>query len=304
MNPRSERPIHSPPGPRPEVSVVIPVFGARHAASLPAVVDAWLTQDVANEVVIAHTGPVPTIAHRPRVTITEAPITEPGPGLLRNHGVQAARGRMLYLTDADVAPLGTDFLRRAVHLARGGALAQPWMYRLLTSTLLRHATAIRAPAPPGRYCFVTTTGQGRLHPVADDVVTWRKRPGADGTPRHIPYAPVPAGAPQGLSGHRPVRAVLHWGGLLISRTAFQLVGQYCRLYRGWGCEDDDLLVKVAAISKLTYAAITAPSLACVHVEHDYPHTGTTEHNANRYLLRTRRCHGPQEMITTDRDAMP
>jgi hypothetical protein len=43
-------------------------------------------------------------------------------GLLRNAGAEAARGRMLYLSDADVAPLGWDYLSRALlsRTAAGG----------------------------------------------------------------------------------------------------------------------------------------------------------------------------------------
>lgn len=299
---------NSPPATRPEVSVVIPVFGKRgRAAPLSPVITAWLAQDVASEVIIAHTGTPPPVARTPCVTTIEAKIAEPGPGLLRNHGVRVARGRTLYLSDADVAPIGTDFLRRALRIAGDGALAQPWMYRLLTGTLPGSTAAVRPPVPAGQHCFVTATGQGQLNPsqlnpVAGDSVAWRTRPGTGGPPRRIPYAAVPTGVPQGCSGRRPLRAALHWGGLLIAPSVFHSVGGYCPLYRGWGCEDDDLLVKVAAVGGLAYAADTVRSLVCLHVEHDYQHTGTPEHHANRRLLHDRRNRGPHAMITVDRNA--
>ena len=39
---------------------------------------------------------------------------------------------MLYLSDADVAPLASDYAEQALTLIKDRAMIQPWMYRLIS----------------------------------------------------------------------------------------------------------------------------------------------------------------------------
>src|SRR6266511_6409880 len=101
----------------PAVTVVLPVFGNHRAAqTLPAVCAAWLAQDVPCEVVVAAAGGV-TVPDGVRTVDCDPDACSPGP--LRNVAAAAARAPVLYLGDADVVPLGRDFLSRALRLCGG-----------------------------------------------------------------------------------------------------------------------------------------------------------------------------------------
>lgn len=278
-----------------QVSVVIPTYG-KHSTALSAITRAWLAQDVSCEVVIAYTGDPPPLAPHPHVILARADLTTPAPGLLRNHGAAVARAPTLYLSDADVAPLDPTFLRKALKLTQEEPLCQPWMYRLLGGAqALEHVSQNAAPA--GESCFVTVTPSGYLVPVKDDRVVWRGR--RESTPEGPwPYAAVPTSiAPAGE--RRSVRAAFHWGGVLLPQPTFAAVGGYCTRYQGWGCEDDDLLLKLSSISAVRRAWHEDPALSCTHVEHDYAHVGSPEHEDNVHLFRARVQQGPEAMIAED-----
>src|ERR1700730_4373924 len=125
---------------------------------------------------------------------------------------------MLYLSDADVLPLGRNFLTRAIDVSRGAALSQPWMYRLVDEPG-PNPVDLHAPEPP-RCCYVTATEDDRLLPQGGEQLV----------PELLAIGGVDVDAPTVL----PPRAVLdqfptnksdwrvpfHWGGLLLERRLF------------------------------------------------------------------------------------
>lgn len=109
-----------------DVSVLIPLYGdheGRH--TLAEASRAWLRQSIPCEVVVAISGnPDVTVAEDVdtdrAVRLVPADPADRPPGLLRNTAAAHARAPVLYLTDADVLPLGRDFPARALDLAGGG----------------------------------------------------------------------------------------------------------------------------------------------------------------------------------------
>ena len=79
------------------------------------------------------------------------------------------------------------------------------------------------------------------------------------------------------------RSPFHWGGLLVERELFTAVGGYCADYVGWGCEDDDLLAKVALKKSVAVAWRADPALCCMHYEHRRPYA-TAAFAANQATL--------------------
>lgn len=281
-----------------QVSVVLPLFGDHGALrALPAVCRAWLDQDVPCEVVIAITTgtAIPPLGDgiadgRIRIVHADRELASPGP--LRNVAVAASRAPLLYLSDADVAPLGGDFVRRALGLLDDRAVIQPWMYRLLNP-------AEMVAGPPfelcgkGRACHVSVDAKGRLGPVGGERFTWL-------SPELMVVDPPPGTGWRNEDG-TPWRAFpFHWGGVLVRREDFDDVGGYCTRYVGWGCEDDDLATKLAATIGVVRAwKVAARQLSCLHFEHPRAHT-FAHITANQAILVERVGAGVDAMIEEDR----
>ena len=105
---------------------------------------------------------------------------------------------MLYLMDADIVPLGRDYLIRGLHLARGDVLAQPWMFRLpggidaLESSVRAEPVDTKVSASP-KSCFVTATSDGTLCSCSGERIEYASR-GYGLLPTETPMVWPPCGA--------------------------------------------------------------------------------------------------------------
>jgi hypothetical protein len=281
----------------PDVTVVIPLYGEhRSRVSVATVAAAWFAQDVSCEVVLVTAGDI-ALGDIGGARVLRADRSLRAPGLLRNVGVAAARGRLLYLSDADVAPLGRNYLSRALTAAGGGGWAQPWMHRLVGP--VPEAVVDLTPAlAPVRYCFVIPGDDGILRPYPGEVIVW-KRMQHCGFVTEVPTMHPPPELVSEPTDKRVWRAPFHWGGMLLTRRLFDEVGGYCRRYFGWGCEDDDLYLKVAFRATVGLSWTVGTSPCCLHFEHPYPYSGTPERKANSALYTQRLALGPAEMINQD-----
>jgi hypothetical protein len=275
----------------PRVSVVLPVFGSHSAVETIAIVcRAWLQQDVPCEVVIASARPASDLRlddlEDERIRVVTLGSEVRSLSTLRNTGAAAARAPMVYLSDGDVVPLGRDFVRRSLEVASRGVLIQPWMYRVLN---VPNLSCVKVPCHiDRRACFVRTEGDGDLVPVDGERFVW-----GNGMPWAYPPRDGVPGDPASMR-----KAPFHWGGILLPRQLFELVGGYCEQYIGWGGEDDDLLFKLETRSPILRAWCTAPELQCLHAEH--PRLEITEEvRRNRQLLAQRFSHGASTMIDSD-----
>lgn len=167
----------------PALSVLIPLYGDPPGPSrLREVTAAWLAQDIPCEVVIAVAGELPLrlaadLDQRPGVRVLSAPATTTAPGLLRNLAADHARAELLHLSDADVVPLGLDFLSRGLALAEGRPVAQPWMHRLSdpAGELAGQPVVDYRPAGRDPFCYVTP-GPGRsLQARGDEEIAFSTR---------------------------------------------------------------------------------------------------------------------------------
>jgi hypothetical protein len=279
----------------PQISVAIALYGDGdfHAIKvLPVVCRAWLKQDAPCEVVIAVTDgtPVPALPHHDLIRVVPAPRDMASPGPLRNLAASHARAPVLYLSDADVAPVGTDFARQALAMLDGPPVVQPWQYRLINPEA--------APEPPyerlgqGRACHVIIDAAGKLTPVTSERFRWL---GPDMLVAEPP--PGVASAPDGTDW-QPFP--FQWGGMILRRETFDQVGGYSARYIGWGCDDDDLIVKLEGTTGIVRAWRAAPQkLSCLHFEHPRSHTIAT-HGPNKVILAERLAAGVAAMIEEDR----
>lgn len=278
--------------------MLLPLFGNHRATqTLPAVCRAWLQQDVPCEVVVAiaagtAVSSIGDFVADGRIRIVPADRDSISPGPLRNLAASAARASVLYLSDADVAPLAGNFAEQALKLLKDRALIQPWMYRLINPAQVSAGPPFDL-AVSGRACHVSVDADGRLVPLSGERFTWLTRsalaamppPGTgwlneDGTP----WPPVP----------------FHWGGIMVRRETFDAVGGYCSRYVGWGSEDDDLIAKLDGTVGTIRAWRAAPRrLACLHFEHPRSHT-FAHSRANDVLLAERLAAGVDAMIEEDR----
>jgi N-terminal domain of galactosyltransferase len=279
----------------PGVTVVLPLFGSHRAAeTLGAVVRAWLGQDVPCEVVVAIAGGVRVEVDRRavadgRLRVIRAPASQASPGRLRNVAARAARAPMLYLSDADVIPLGPRYLADAMAMLDGGGrvMVQPWLYRLISGPDWR--TVAAWIPPPGKACFVTSDRDGVLTPVPGERFV-RADKGLVRLPRGMER--------DGDPWEQRVLTHHHWGGVLIARRMFDEIGGYCTAYDGWGCEDDDLLVKLQSRWQTVEAWRLGPAISCLHFEHPRPYGGAGL-MPNMDILDQRKEMGPEAMIRAD-----
>lgn len=275
-----------------EVSVIIPLYGDHVGAfRLPVTVGAWLDQRVPVTVIVATAGELSLGTLPPGVRVVVAPPSETAPGLLRNVGVDRASTPWVYLSDADVAPLGPDFLAGALDVAGDGAFVQPTMLRLAQAPPERPVAGWRLAEETERFSYVSADPAGVLHRLPGERVVWE-----DGVP--MVYPPDGHGHPDDAREVN-LRPMFHWGSALLRRDRFDALGGYCTAYRGWGCEDDDFLVKLHGTTPVRCGWREAPELRLVHFEHARPYGGEPL-RANRELLRHRRERGVAAMVEADR----
>jgi hypothetical protein len=264
--------------------------------SLPVVCRAWLQQDVPCEVVIAVADGtvVPDLGDGlagGRIRIVRAGRDVAAPGPLRNIAAAAARAPVLYLSDADVVPLGPGFAGQVLKLVADQPVVQPWMYRLVNPA---EATA----GPPfelafsGRACHVSFEAGGRLVRVGEECFTWRSA-------ELLEVDPPPGVGWRKEDGTLWEAFPFHWGGVGVPREVFEAIGGYNRRYYGWGCEDDDLIAKLEHHVGIVRAWKMAKQLTCLHFEHPRSHT-LTHIDANRAILEERLATGAEVMIEEDR----
>jgi hypothetical protein len=280
----------------PRVSVVLPLFGEHRAAlSLPAVCRAWLGQDVSCEVVVAVAAgttvpPLGAGGEDGRIRIVAAGADSASPGPLRNLAAAAARAPVLYLGDADIVPLGQDFLARALEFRENRVLIQPWMYRLVDPP---DAPDRDTWEPPGRgqFCHVALDPDGRLARVGPERFTWLN-------PEIMVVEPPPGVGWLNEDGTAWRAFPFHWGGILLDHSTFDAVGGYCARYVGWGCEDDDLIAKLEGRVPVIRAWRVARRLTCLHFEHPRSH-GAASIRTNQVILAERVAAGADAMIDED-----
>jgi hypothetical protein len=278
---------------QPQVTVALPLYGSHHAVEMiPLVAEMWLKQHVPCEVVVAcardpaEIGLGQMTGRSLRVVPANASLTL---GALRNLAAMEARAPLLYHGDADVAPRGCDFLSRALRLRGDGVLVKPWMYRCSNAVDFVHACTC-TECGPDHACFLTSNSRGCLSAMPgerfgwEEAILWAYPPHAYGhvdehpkKMRHVPF---------------------HWGGVLVERHLFDLVGGYCEDYIGWGAEDDDLFVKLLHRAKIVQAWQSDPRLRCVHSEHPRAEV-TPAVEKNRALLVRRFKEGADAMIHRD-----
>ena len=284
----------SPAG-EPVVSIIVSLFGRhRGIETLPAVARLWLDQDVPCEVVVGvagdlHAHVAEQVAGIEGVRLVRAEVTAGTRSLLCNLAARTTRSRMVYLSDADIAPIGRDYLRRALDLAAqsGRAIMRPWMYRLVASYDWRDVRVWDASA--GRACFVVVD-DGLLVPLPGErLFMWRGAGSVVVPPTaRRPEDPWQAG----------VLPHFHAGGVLLERELFEEIGGFCAGYRGYGGEDDDFLIKLSSRQQVMVAWLEEPGLACLHFEHPRPYGGS-DSDPNRELLAARTAMGTAEMIRAD-----
>lgn len=286
----------------PQVSVILPLFGShRGTETLAAVCAAWLEQDVPCEVIVATGGEIELdLPYRnlegSRLRVVRGSPSWTSPGLLRNIGARSARSELLYASDADVLPLGRDYMRRALGLlgdAGSRVIAQPWMLRLVSAP---GRPGIRVWHPPARKhaCYVTVDEGGVLTSVPGELFEWQGS--------YLVVTAPDVVCPPCTPSQRRMHGTCHWGGLLVAKKVFEDVGGYSTAYLNWGCQDDDLLVKLASRREVVQAWRVARSLACLHFEHPRPYGGPAL-EANRARLERRIALGAEAMIRADLHAI-
>jgi hypothetical protein len=285
---------------KPELSVIVPLFGAhRGVETLSTIGRAWLGQNAPCEVIVAVAGAIydqvsEHMTEGAGLRLVRGPLSMNSIAPLRNLAARQARARLLYFSDADILPLGRDYLRGALNLLAVGRnfVCHPWMYRLVHTPGWRSVRTWKPLA--SRSYFVTADPDGTVRPWPGERLVWRDRgllnPPAD--PTELPDAPRPH-----------MLYPCHWGGLLIERELFEAVGGYCTGYVSWGGEDHDMLIKLLSCREKVEAWRTAPALTCLHFEH--PHAKVDQSvEANRALLKQRRTMGVEAMVQADIEALP
>lgn len=290
-----------------KATIIIPLYGNHESKNnIYYVTEKWLSQSFPCEVIIAIAGNVEVEVAgssdpERNVKIVRLGEEEKSPARLRNVAAMHSRSQWLYLSDADIFPIGNRYLENAIDLARRGIFCQPWMRRLIPNGK-EIPSSIHAGPQGTNFCYSMLDEYGNLVKIDGEIISWKEM--QVGNKDMIIPTVVPPSAAQDIIGPKRRRQPsFHWGGALMKRNIFFDIGGYCERYFGWGGEDDDLLIKASRENRIIYGWKMAPTLLCGHFEHEYPYDGTSELQNNRTLLKKRVKMGAERMIAEDRIRM-
>ena len=296
------------------VTVIMAAFGSRiHPAVLSAVVTHWLQQSLPMEVLVAGLGQEDDIRYRGTVEdvggrytrFTGVEGTRDSVAHARNHGINVAATEWVYFTDADVVPLDANYFRALLFGAQSRANdvhVKPPFYRLgrrshdaFLRALPRGPISVASGTP---FTLAEYTGdvlcpssEGEVRMTEDGVqyvCTLEERRRLDGV-----LDP--------LGEDLLMKPSVHWGAVLAPLEMIRAVGGYCQDYHEWGCEDDDLLFKLATRAQIRAINYDKTSWPLVHFEHPRPFVSSLARNES--ILNSRRARGAETAITSDIEAL-
>ena len=294
----------------PSVSVMISVYGNyARVAGLRAVLQQWRLQTVRPEIVLSEQSEEePTfkalaaelgiryVHSRPDVTPKGVQYNI---GRVRNAALSTTTGTYLYVTDADVFPLRSDYLERLMVRCNPDEVWQrPKIFRLAehaVGAFLDEATGRpdAVPVPHADFCL-SDFSRGLLVPAS----------GGEVQETYEGWTYVCTSTEHAMLNTEDfdeegetnliMRPDTHWGGTFLMREAALRVGGYAEVYYGWGLEDEDFH------TKLGYLCKARPILKreLVHFEHPRPYNGTVFWE-NERLYESRLQNGIPAMIDHD-----
>ncbi|MGD2091251.1 MAG: glycosyltransferase family 2 protein [Candidatus Aminicenantes bacterium] len=228
------------------------------------------------------------------------PGTSNNIALLRNKGAKATSAQYLYFSDADILfydPNHFPGLESSLEKKPDSIIIQPKMYRLKNNIsgfksayINQNKIQYNFDLNHCLYGYVPKKFEP-LHEVKKEI---------DGQPYVIDRKT------SGRINNKKIDhmqdffwiSFFHGGGIVCPKNTFEQVGGYCTDYRGWGCEDLDLIWKLRKICKVIYSYKEMPRLGVLHIEHPRSYNNAV-YKRNSLLYDSRKNLDIDRVVKTD-----
>lgn len=225
------------------------------------------------------------------------------PALPRNSGAKMAEGETLYFNDADIFlqnPTYLASLEKRLEENKGCFLTSPKLLRLcrrefdnfysrlMTKGFKNFLDELKNPQP----YLITLDNESEL-------VVFEKEEGGEQEVHLADKQDFNEYINSGLEGEEPRFWTLnvHRGGLMVRKDNFERVGGYCTGYKGWGCEDEDLIWKLNHFLKQLKIEESV-----LHLDHPRDYFDKRKWLRNKEFLESRKLRGFMKVVRGDRKA--
>jgi len=296
---------------RPELSVVVPVYGEFNLARTCMSVQSILSQQGLDyEVIISEQGEsrrFPEMSgvryafkyHKPQPDLSDF-----NPGNVRNEAVALATGEFVYTNDADIVFLEPHYLAKSVEAIRenlDGVLYRPFMRRLPLDEfeeferkvrVLGMGKAVNSLNLSQEY-LATLNGKSRKIRVFEKNSSYPKTFTAfeEDFQSYVGDNKNKGSEPMFWNENR------HCGGNLFRMEQFKNIGGYSEEFINWGCEDSDLQWKFHEAYDLQFFP---EDLEVMHLDHPKKYFSPEMWARNEEISVRRIKEGLAKAIETDR----
>jgi glycosyltransferase involved in cell wall biosynthesis len=296
---------------KPELSVVVPVYGQFDIARACVSIQSILSQKGINyEVIVSEQGESPRFPQIPGVKHTfsyhkpRQDLSDFNPGNVRNNAIAIANGEFVYTNDADIIFLDPRYLSKVVQEIRtdqNKVFYRPFMRRLPINEFEEFKklineygieTAISSLDLTQKY-IATLNGKKREIRVFEKKSIYPKTFTAfeEDFKSYIADERNKEREPMFWNENR------HCGGNLFRKSQFLSVGGYCEDFVNWGCEDSDLQWKFSERYDLLFFPA---NLEVMHLDHPKGYFSPEMWKRNEEISRERITAGLERTIEKDR----
>ena len=304
---------------KPNISVIIPLYGKCDKQRLKPVLDSILWQSrISLEIILAESNQAPTLQELAEVLAIKYcflrhhnPEELFSPGRIRNYGILNSSSDLLYISDGDVVLKNRNYLTDLFCEYRnknGSPLRWPPMRRIpfeFTKGFIENVSCLGLDMALDVLDYnqeYIAVPPGESYPLC---VVKRKKMTETGQIFTIRPDYYRQYFEENLwRGLEPLiwNQIVHIGGILMSRKQFYAVGGYCEKYTGWGNEDIDIQWKLSNFDPIEY--ITAdPDFEVLHIDHDKPYLSHETWAPNKIRLEQRKKQGVMVSTKQDRDIL-
>jgi len=296
---------------KPELSVVVPVYGQLDIARACVSIQSVLSQKGINyEVIVSEQGESPRFPEIPRVKHTfsyhkpQQDLSDFNPGNVRNNAIAIANGEFIYTNDADIIFLDPEYLSKTVQEIRrdqNRVFYRPFMRRLPIDEFEDFEKIIRERGIETAISSLNLTQEyiATLNGKKRDIRVFEKKSIYPKTFTAFEEDFQSYIADEKNKGREPMfwNENRHCGGNLFRKSQFLSVGGYCEDFVNWGCEDSDLQWKFSEIYDLRFFPA---NLEVMHLDHPKGYFSPEMWKRNEEISRVRITTGLERTIERDR----
>lgn len=296
---------------KPQISVVIPIYGDFDSKRLELVLKACKNQKgIDLEAVVSEQNLEPqfeAVARKLEVTyvhtlpeLAEDKTPLFNTGLVRNEGVQVSSGNFLYLTDADIVFIDKEYLLHLTRLSKESnfTLIKPPMVRLLKPSFEKFYWSVQHLGVTSALLQLDLSGYVTYIGPNNSKLRIIQRKNRTLTISEDFFEKFKADSSLRLLAPTLFYDTAHIGGIFVPRQRFDSVVGYCERFYKWGYEDSDLQWKLAQIASIEEIPSQA-RFKVLHLDHPKSYFCPEQNEINRTIAEVRMQEQILEIIRKD-----